>query len=319
MTQNKSIIHTIEVWPIERLIPYAANPRKHCKRQIDQLAASLEQFRALAPLMADKHGTVIAGHARILAARKLGLTHLQVIVLDHLTETQVRAFRLADNKIPENADWDKEKLFAELAALLEAEIDLTQLGFSEVELERVLGELNHQAGLTDEDAVPEVPKEPITLVGDEWILGDHRLRCDDATLPDGVKLFLENREADLIFADLPYNVNYSGRRRSDAGRLRILNDNLGQDFGKFVYDSCVAMLAVAGGAVYICMSSSELHTLYQAFTSAGGHWSTFLIWAKDTFTLGRSDFHRQYEPILYGWREGHTHYWGGAREGAAFE
>jgi hypothetical protein len=114
----------------------------------------------------------------------------------------------------------------------------------------VLGELNHQAGLTHEDAVPEVPKEPITWVGDEWILGDHRLRCDDATLPDGLKLFL------------PYNVNYSGRRRADAGRLRILNDNLGQNFGKFVYDSCVAMLAVAGGAVYICMSSSELHTLY---------------------------------------------------------
>jgi DNA modification methylase len=93
-----------------------------------------------------------------------------------------------------------------------------------------------------------------------------------------------------------------------------LNDNLGQNFGKFVYDSCVAMLAVAGGAVYICMASSELHTLYQAFTAAGGHWSTFLIWAKDTFTLGRSDFHHQFEPILYGWREGHTHYWGGARD-----
>ncbi len=311
---TENIINKIEIWPIERLIPYVANPRKHPKRQIDQLVANLEQFRALVPLMVDKHGTVIAGHARILAARKLGLTHLQVIVLDHLTESQTRALRLADNKSAENAGWDEDKLSAELAAVLEAEIDLTQLGFSEVELERVLGELNHQVGLTHEDAVPGVPKQPITLVGDEWILGDHRLRCDDATLLDGVKRFLEDREADLIFADFPYNVNYSGRRRSDAGSLRILNDNLGENFSKFLYDSCAVILAVAGGAVYICMGSSELHTLFQAFTAAGGHWSTFLIWAKDKFTLGRSDFHRQYEPILYGWREGHTHYWGGARD-----
>lgn len=308
------IVNQIDIWPIERLSPYALNARTHSKRQIAQIGASMQEHGVVNPVLAEANGHVIAGHGRILAARLIGLTHLPVIVLDHLTPAQARALRIADNKIAENAGWHDENLCAELAALLEAKIDLTLLGFSDAELQRALAELEHQTGLIDEDAVPTPPKKPITLLGEEWVLGDHRLRCDDATLPDGLKRFLEGREADLIFSDLPYNVNYSGRRSSDAGTLRILNDNLGENFGKFLYDSCAAMLAVAGGAVYICMSSSELHTLYRAFTAAGGHWSTFLIWAKDTFTLGRSDFQRQYEAILYGWREGHPHYWGGARD-----
>jgi len=126
---------------------------------------------------------------------------------------------------------------------------------------------------------------------------------------------LEQCPADLIYADLPYNVAYSGSPRSSQARARrpILNDNLGSEFGKFLYDSCVAMLAVAGGAIYISMSSSELHTLYKAFTDAGGHWSTYLIWVKDTFTLGRSSYQRQFEPVLFGWKEGGAHYFCGER------
>jgi DNA modification methylase len=309
-------VYPIEICPIDQVIPYEMNPRAHPGPQIRQIAASMEAFGNVNPILVDKHRVVIAGHGRLLAAQLLGLTHLPVIVLDHLSEQQARELRIADNKIAANAEWDDEKLCAELAALLEQKVDLTILGFSELELKRVLADLENQTGLIDEDSAPEPPKQPTAQTGEEWILGDHRMRCDDATLVDGVRLVLQGCLADLIITDLPYNVNYSGSpRHSAAGGSRpILNDNLGKDFAKFLYDSCVAMLAVAGGAIYICMSSSELHTLHKAFTDAGGHWSTYVIWAKNTFTLGRSDFQRQYEPILYGWKEGSQHFWSGARD-----
>jgi DNA modification methylase len=143
-----------------------------------------------------------------------------------------------------------------------------------------------------------------------WILDQHRILCADSTVPSNLVMVLGDHPADLIFADLPYNVDYTGSPRSSKARPRrpILNDNLGDEFKKFLYDMCVAMLAVAGGAIYISMSSSELHTLYKAFTDAGGHWSTYLIWVKDTFTLGRSPYQKQFEPVLFGWKEGGAHY-----------
>jgi DNA modification methylase len=140
-----------------------------------------------------------------------------------------------------------------------------------------------------------------------WLLGPHRVLCGDATLAADVELLMAGQRANMVFTDPPYNVNYSS-----AGR-QIENDHLGAGFGPFLAQACANMLAITDGAIYICMSSSELHTLYHAFTSAGGHWSTFVIWSKDRFTLGRSDYQRQYEPILYGWRQGAEHYWCGDR------
>jgi DNA modification methylase len=312
---STKILSEIEIWPIDKLVPYAMNPRTHSNVQIGQIARSMEEFGVVNPALVTRDGTVILGHGRILAAKRLGLTHFPVIVADHLTEAQVRAIRIADNKIAENAGWDEDKLSGETAALLEAKIDLSLLGFSELELKRVLAEVENQQGYIDEDAVPEPPQQPVAQEGDEFLLDDHRICCGDATSIDSVKRFLEGRSADLIFADPPYSVNYLGSPRSSAAGMSrpILNDNLGPDFAQFLYDCCVAMLAVSGGAIYICMSSSQLHTLYKAFTDAGGHWSTFVIWAKDTFTLGRSDFQRQYEIVLYGWKQGGSHYWCGAR------
>jgi ParB-like chromosome segregation protein Spo0J len=245
------IVNHIEIWSIDRLIPYALNSRTHSKRQIAQIAASMQEHGVVNPILADANRHVIAGHGRILAARLIGLAQLPVIVLDHLTEAQARALRIADNKIAENAGWHDQNLCTELAALLEAKIDLTLLGFSDAELRRVLAELQYPTGLIDEDTVPEALKKPITVLGEEWVLGDHRLRCGDATLLEDVKLVMEGQKANLIFADCPYNVNYLGRRRSDAENLRILNDNLGANFYNFLYASCVAMLAVAAGAIYI--------------------------------------------------------------------
>jgi DNA modification methylase len=307
------IVSQIELWPIDRLIPYANNPLTHPDEQIAQISISIQENGMVNPILVDKNGNVIAGHGRILAAQLISLTELPVIVLDHLTQAQARALRIADNKIASNACWDEEKLCAELAALLEEKIDLTSLGFSEMELERVLAELDHQTGHIDDDAVPDPPQQPITIPGDVWILEDHRILCGDATALVCLNEVLEGHTADLIYADPPYNVNYRSPTSAAARSGPILNDNLGKDFGKFLYASCVALLAVSGGAIYISMASCELHTLYKAFTDAGGHWSTFIIWVKDTFTLGRSNYQRLYEPVLFGWKEGSPHFFCGAR------
>ncbi len=171
-------------------------------------------------------------------------------------------------------------------------------------------------GLTDEDAVPEVPVDPVTVLGDVWVLGNHRLMCGDSTSIDAVEKLMDGQKADMVFTDPPYNVDY-GNTAKDKMRgtnRTIMNDNLGDGFEKFLYDTCVNMLTVCKGALYVCMSSSELHTLQKAFVDAGGKWSTFVIWAKNTFTLGRADYQRQYEPILYGWKQGNDHFWCGARD-----
>jgi DNA modification methylase len=167
-----------------------------------------------------------------------------------------------------------------------------------------------------EDEVPEPPDEPVSKPGDLWVLGDHRLLCGDATVLADVERVLGGQLADMTFCDPPYNVDYANSPKDKLrGKHRpILNDSLGSRFEAFLYDACVNILSVTKGAVYVCMSSSELHTLQRAFIAAGGRWSTFVIWAKNTFTLGRADYQRQYEPILYGWKDGADHYWCGARD-----
>jgi len=168
-------------------------------------------------------------------------------------------------------------------------------------------------GLTDEDAVPDVPEAAVSQLGDVWLLGNHRLLCGDATDSRNLELLMTGALADMVFTDPPYNVEYSQKKKGGGNGRQIVNDNLGLAFGEFLQQACQNVLAVTKGAVYICMSSSEIDTLKRAFTEAGGHWSTFVIWAKNTFTLGRSDYQRQYEPILYGWAKGSEHYWCGDR------
>ncbi|MCC6363134.1 MAG: site-specific DNA-methyltransferase [Bryobacterales bacterium] len=304
-------------WPVEKLIPYARNARTHSDEQVAQIAASIAEFGWTNPILAGADGIVIAGHARLLAARKLGMTEVPVIVLDHLTETQRRALVLADNRLALNAGWDEEMLRVELEALREDDYNLDVIGFGDDELEALLAEPeNEAAGNTDDDAVPETPETAVTVPGDVWLMGDHRLLCGDATQMDAVEKVLAGGLADLVWTDPPYNVNYGAtmKDRLRGKKRKIANDNLGDGFEQFMRNTCVNMLAVSKGAMYICMSSSELHTLHKAFTEAGGHWSTFVIWAKNTFTMGRSDYQRQYEPILYGWKNGTDHYWCGARD-----
>ena len=307
----------VVTWPVEKLIPYARNARTHSAEQVAQVAASIAEFGWTNPILAGADGIVIAGHARLLAARKLGMTEVPVIVLDHLTESQRRALVLADNRLALNAGWDEEMLRVEMAALDEDGFNLELVGFTDDEIETLLRDPDEvHAGNTDDDAVPEAPETAVTVPGDVWILGEHRLLCGDATQMTDVEKVLAGGLADMVFCDPPYNVNYGATMKDKLrGKARkIANDDLGQDFEQFLRDACVNMLTVTKGAIYICMSSSEIHTLQRVFREAGGHWSTFVVWAKNTFTMGRSDYQRQYEPILYGWKEGTDHFWCGARD-----
>jgi DNA modification methylase len=307
----------IEYRPIESLIPYARNALKHTDAQVAQIAASIREFGWGAPILVDGHNNVIAGHGRLLAARKLGLTEVPVVPMAHLTDIQRRALILADNKIGENASWDDELLGLELAALQEDSFDLALTGFSAEEWDALIaGDAADNEGLTDDDAVPDIGDAPISHPGDIWLMGDHKLLCGDATRADDYRLLLGDELADMAFTDPPYNVNYANSAKDKLrGKNRpILNDNLGADFAGFLEAACRNLLEVTKGAVYIAMSSSELDTLQAAFRAAGGRWSTFIIWAKNTFTLGRADYQRQYEPILYGWRDGTEHFWCGDRD-----
>jgi len=312
-----ALAERIELWPIEKLRPYERNPRTHSEAQVDQIAASMVEFGWTNPVLVDEQGGILAGHGRLLAARKLGLAEVPVIRFEHLSEAQKRAYILADNQIALQAGWDDALLAEELAWLRDERFDLDLIGFDATELERLLTLADGEAANDEaEDEVPEPPEEPVSRPGDLWVLGNHRLLCGDATVLTDVERVLGGQLADMTFCDPPYNVDYANSPKDKLrGKHRpILNDDLGSGFEAFLHDACANILSVTKGACYICMSSSELDTLQRAFRAAGGKWSTFVIWAKNTFTLGRADYQRQYEPILYGWKEGSDHYWCGARD-----
>lgn len=310
----------VEYRPLGTLVPYANNARTHSDEQVAQIAASIAEFGFVNPVLVDERGIIIAGHGRLAAARILCMTEVPVIELAHLTEAQRKALIIADNRIALNAGWDDELLKLEMESLKAEDFDLDILGFDPTEIDNLLfGDEEDDSG--DDDAVPEAPEDPVSEFGDVWILGSHRVLCGDATVLTDIEKVMDGQLADMVFTDPPYNVNYGNTakdkqraREGKSGGRTIMNDNLGDAFGQFLYDAITNMLMVTKGSLYICMSSSELHTLQKAFVSAGGRWSTFIIWAKNTFTLGRSDYQRQYEPLLYGWKEGNDRYWCGARD-----
>jgi DNA modification methylase len=313
MTPLKFMAAHIQLWAVDRLIPYARNARTHSEQQVAQVAASIVEFGFTNPILVDSQAGIIAGHCRLLAARKLGLAEVPVVVLDHLTETQKRAYILADNQLALIAGWDEEVLGNELASLAEDHFDPALAGFDEQEVAALLANLESEFGDHGQDQTPPVPETPVSVPGDIWVLGRHRLMTGNALSASCLEQLMQGQSATMVFTDPPYNVNYSGGAGAATSRP-ITNDNLGAAFGPFIEQACRNILAVTTGGVYLCTSSSELHTVQKAFVAAGGHWSTFLVWAKNTFTLGRSDYQRQYEPILYGWREGGQRYWCGDRD-----
>jgi ParB-like chromosome segregation protein Spo0J len=217
------MVGQIEHWPLNKLIPYIRNPRTHSEAQIAQIAASIAEFGFLNPILVDTGAGIIAGHGRLRAARKLDLPKVPVIVLDHLTESQKRAYVIADNRLAENAGWDEELLRVELAALAEENFHVPLTGFDDEDLARLLAQQEAAAGLTDEDAVPELQPGQVTIAGDLWMLGNHRLLCGDATIQTDVERLMASESVDLIFTDPPYNVDYEGYTKQ---RLKISGDRM---------------------------------------------------------------------------------------------
>lgn len=297
--------------PVCELKAYERNARTHSRKQIRQIAESIKSFGFINPVVVDANGRILAGHGRVEAAKLLGTTTVPAISVEHLTEDRIRAYILADNRIAEKAGWDKSILAMEFQELIIAEpdLDLSLTGFELSEIEQILGV--SPDGIDDDADAFEVKDLAITKKGDLWLLGEHRLLCGDATVVSDFETLMAGKTAAMAFTDPPYNIDYKGGENKK--RRKILNDNLGSGFGMFLQSACGNILKVTDGATYICMSSSELHTLQDAFIKTGGHFSTFLIWAKNNFTLGRSDYQRQYEPILYGWREGGSRQWCGDR------
>ena len=307
----------IERVDVSALTAFAGNPRTHSDTQVDQIAASIREFGWTNPILIDANGTIIAGHGRLAAATRLGLTQVPVIRLGHLSDAQRKALVVADNQLALNAGWDDTALSNLIRELDAEEFNLDVLGFLSEDLDRYLvGFAENAVAEAEEGELPDIPIIPTTRPGDLWILGEHRLLCGDATVVTDVERLMDGQLADMAALDPPYNVDYANaaKNKSIAKDRRILNDALGDGFYQFLYDTCVNLLMVTKGACYVCMSSSELHTLQKAFIDAGGKWSTFIIWAKNTFTLGRADYQRQYEPILYGWKQGTDHFWCGARD-----
>jgi len=303
----------IETRSVADLIPYASNSRTHSDAQIAQIAASIKEFGWTNPILIDGENTIIAGHGRLLAARKLGLDKVPAIVLDHLTKPQQRALVIADNQLALNAGWDMDMLKAEIEDLNLDDFDISLLGFDDKFLDGLL-EPEPTEGLTDEDAVPEVPETPKTVLGDVWMLGNHRLMCGDSTSIDALQTLTHGTLVDMWLTDPPYNVAYEGKTK-DA--LTIQNDSMGNDdFRQFLRDAYSAADAVMkpGAVFYIWHADSEGYNFRGAAYDAGWQVRQCLIWKKSVMVMGRQDYHWRHEPCLYGWKNGAAHLWASDRK-----
>lgn len=298
---------------IEKLIPYARNSRTHSDDQIAQIAASIKEFGWTNPILVDGEAGIIAGHGRLAAARKLGLKKIPVIELSHLSPTQKKALIIADNKLALNAGWDNQMLALEFEELELEGFDLALTGFGEDEIDALKPEQVIE-GLTDEDAVPDVPDEPKTKPGDIYQLGNHRLMCGDSTSIADMETLCNGQLVDMWLTDPPYNVAYEGKTK-DA--LKIKNDSMGDDaFRQFLRDSYVAADVVmkSGAVFYIWHADLEGYNFRGAAKDAGWTVRQCLIWKKSTMVMGRQDYHWRHEPCLYGWKDGAGHLWASDRK-----
>lgn len=295
----------IETVPLEELVPYAGNAKEHPQWQIEQIAASIDEFGNNDPIAIDENGVIIEGHGRLLALKELGYDKAEVIRLGHLTDEQKRAYILAHNQLTLNSGFDPEQLARELAAI--EEIDMSEFGFD-------IGELYEDAtALEDDGFEPEPPEEPVTKPGDMWLLGRHVLACGDATAPTDVAKAMRGELADLYLTDPPYNVAYEG---GTDDRLTIENDDMdAESFRRFLADAFASADSAMrpGAAFYIWHSDSERHSFQGACMATDWQVRQCLIWAKNVFVMGRQDYHWKHEPCLYGWKPGAAHYFTGDR------
>ena len=297
------------------IIPYSRNARTHSATQIAQIVASIREFGFTNPLLVDEHNSLIAGHGRLEAARRLGMPQLPAIVVEGLTDAQKRALRIADNQLALNASWDDDLLRTELADLRDVGFDLALTGFGEEELGALFAERN--AGLTDPDDVPEAPAEPISKLADVWLLGRHRLVCGDATSEVDVSLCLGGVKPHLMVTDPPYGVDYDPDWRNHAvradgtfiGALAIgtVTNDTRADWGDAwsLFPGDVAYAWHPAGAMQI--------DHHRALINAGFDVRMQIIWAKSHYPIGRGNYHVQHEPCWYAVRKGGVAHWSGDR------
>ena len=295
---------------VKSLIPYARNARTHSDMQVAQIAASIKEFGFLNPIVIAEDNTILCGHGRLMAAQKLGLKKVPCVKESHLTETQRRAFIIADNKLSLNAGWDNELLSVELTELQGADFDLDILGFDETELSQLFDEGN-EIQEDEFDVETELTKPTFSKTGDIWSLGRHRLVCGDSTKEETYKSLMGKKKANLVMTDPPYNVDYQG----SAGKIK--NDNMESDkFYQFLFDAFVNMeQAMASDAsIYVFHADTEGLNFRKAFIDAGFYLSGCCIWKKPSLVLGRSPYQWQHEPCLYGWKKKGKHQWYSGRK-----
>jgi DNA modification methylase len=307
---------TVEHWPIDRLIPYGRNARTHSDGQVAQIAASIVEFGWTNPVLADSQGNVIAGHGRLAAAKSLGMNMVPVVILDHLSDAQRRAYILADNKLALNAGWDDETLAAELHALNGEGFALDLIGFTVEELDALMAPLDDAAeGDADgEDDIPDPPADPVTQPGDLWILGQHRLLCGDSTVATDVERLLGGAKPHLLVSDPPYGVQYEPEWRNEAGVSttsrtgKVANDDRA--------DWREAWALFPGEVAYVWHAGVYTDVVADSLRACDFAMRAQIIWAKPRFVLSRGHYHWQHEPCWYAVRKNGTGHWQGARDQA---
>ncbi len=306
-----------ETWPIDRLVGYARNPRKN-DHAVDDVAAAIREFGFRVPVVAKSDGTVVDGHLRLKAAKKLGLTEIPVVLADDMTDAQIKAFRLSVNKVAEFADWDIDLLKLEFTDLQDMDFDLTLTGFNLDEIADMLAEPTE--GLTDEDEVPDAPETPVTVDGDVWLLGRHRLMCGDSTSADAVAKALNGVEPHLMVTDPPYGVEYDAdwRRTARNADGKLLSTGKGRAVGKVENDDRAdwteAWALFPGDVAYVWHGSLKGAEVKASLEAAEFELRSQIIWSKSHFAIGRGHYHPQHEPCWYAVRKGTKGHWSGDRK-----
>jgi DNA modification methylase len=292
---------------IDKLVPYVNNARTHSAEQILKLRSSLREFGFVNPIIIDREFNVIAGHGRLMAAKEEGIEEVPCVFVDYLTDAQKKAYILADNRMAMDAGWDDELLKIEMEELQNLGYDLGYTGFDEKELADLFGIDDKEVKDDEFDLTAALEKASFVERGDVWFVGKHKLMCGDATSSEDVAKLMEDKKANLILTDPPYNVAF---KSSDG--LTIQNDSMkNNDFYEFLFSSFKNMAEHLenGGAAYIFHADTEGLNFRKAFIDAGFHLAGCCIWVKDSLVLGRSDYQWQHEPVLYGFMQNGKHQW----------